>query len=355
MVPPAQWSVPVAGPYRPPVPSPYAQPAWAPRPPASSNGGPWVAILLVAIVVLVAVILGSAVVYLSGRDSTRAGGAPVTATVTTTSAAATTTEPATTSDATTTTSALSSAGATPSGTAALQGNPLFGDANRGLQRQPCSASGWPSDSAAGKRFFDSVAPCLDRAWSAAITAAGMTYREPTVVVPSGTVQTSPCGTTDLASENVAAFYCPANETLYMPPAGLQVSRYGNRPVIYLSVFAHEYGHHVQLVTGILRASTRLELQYGRSSARGLEMSRRTELEAQCFSGLFVTSVSDTGGQFTRSDYRTAYDDQQRGDRPGDPDRTHGTLAHSQGWWDTGYQTNRVARCNTWSASSTDVA
>lgn len=134
-----------------------------------------------------------------------------------------------------------------------------------------------------------------------------------------------------------------------------MDRYGNKPVIYLAVFAHEYGHHVQRVSGIITAQTRIERQYGRMSDRGLESSRRLELQAQCFSGLLVKSVSDTGGQFTRADYPTAYEDQQRGDRPGDPDRTHGTSAHSQAWWDTGYQTNRLARCNTWSASPTDVA
>jgi predicted metalloprotease len=310
-----------------------------------------VVLLLATIVVLVAVILGSAVLYLGTRDTTTDTGigGEVSPTITPGNSTA-----STSGTTTSTTSTTSAPGATPTGTAALQGNPLFANPNAGLITQACNADGWPSNSTAGKRFFDSITPCLDRAWSAALTGAGISYRAPTVLVPTGTRLSSPCGVTDLSQENVAAFYCPTNETLYMPPQGLQVNRYGNQPVIYLAVFAHEYGHHVQLVTGILDASSRFERQYGRSSTRGLEMSRRTELQAQCFGGMFTRSVSDTGGQFTRADYRTAYEDQERGDPPGES-RTHGTNAHAQGWWNTGYQTNRLARCNTWSASSTDVA
>ncbi|RDH13862.1 neutral zinc metallopeptidase, partial [Tsukamurella pulmonis] len=224
----------------------------------------------------------------------------------------------------------------------------------GLLTQPCNAVGWPSDSAAGKRFFASLAPCFDRAWGAAMRAAGLEYRAPTVLVPTGSRISSPCGSTNLETENVAAFYCSSNEALYMPPKGLNVDRYGNQPAIYLAVFAHEYGHHVQLVSGILTAQGRIENLSGRTSEAGLESSRRLELQAQCFSGLFVKSVSDTGGQFTSADYRTVYEDQERGNRPGAL-RDHGTYAHSQGWWDTGYQSNRLARCNTWAASSGDVA
>ena len=185
-------------------------------------------------------------------------------------------------------------------------------------------------------------------------AAGLEYRAPTVLVPTGSRISSPCGSTNLETENVAAFYCSSNEALYMPPKGLNVDRYGNQPAIYLAVFAHEYGHHVQLVSGILTAQGRIENLSGRTSEAGLESSRRLELQAQCFSGLFVKSVSDTGGQFTSADYRTVYEDQERGNRPGAL-RDHGTYAHSQGWWDTGYQSNRLARCNTWAASSGDVA
>lgn len=360
-VPAAQWQMATPMPYRTPISGPYSPPygypGWNPRQPPSRNGNAAVIALVLLIVALLTLLLGLSVVYVSGTTDTGAGRTTEvfgpTGLTSTTSETVTTT---TTTAATTTTSAFgtTSSATTPTGTAALQGNPLYANPTSGLIRQACNAVGWPADSASGKRFFDSVTPCLDRAWGTALNAAGLEYREPTVVVPAGTRISNPCGSVDLASENVAAFYCPANETLYMPPQGLQVSRYGNQPAIYLAVFAHEYGHHVQMVSGILSAGNRLERQYGRQSERGLEASRRSELQAQCFSGLFFRSVSDTGGQFTRADYPTVLDDQERGDPPGSL-RTHGTFQHSQGWWNTGYQRGQLAPCNTWAASSSDVA
>jgi predicted metalloprotease len=319
------------------------QPAWAPGPPVRSSSAPWLFALAVTVVLLV-VALAAAVLYVGG--STTTGGA--------TTARSTAARTTTTAVSTTSSTITGSAGATPTGTAALEGNPLYGTGSSGLPTQSCNAVGWPSDSTAAKSFFDSVTPCLDRAWGVAVRAAGLEYRPPTVFVPSGTKLSSPCGSVDLTTENVAAFYCGSNEGLYMPPKGLQVDEYGNKPVIYLSVFAHEYGHHVQMVTGILSAQLLLQRQYGRTTDRALEVARRKELQAQCMSGLFIKSVSDTGGQFTSADYRTAYEDQTRGDRPGSV-RDHGTYAHAQSWWDTGYKSNLLARCNTWAASSADVA
>ncbi|WP_336670672.1 neutral zinc metallopeptidase [Tsukamurella sp. USMM236] len=357
-VPYGQWSMPAPAPYGgrvSPYPRPsYPQPAWTPRPPASGGAGPWIAVLVIALVALIALVLGTAVAVV-GSTSTEAGPATTSTTVEVpTTAETTTTEPTTSTTSTRSRSAVPTAGATPTGTAALQGNPLYGGSSAGLVTQPCTAVGWPSNSATGKRFFDSLAPCLDRAWSAAMTAAGLSYRTPAVVVPTGSQISSPCGTTDLSTEDVAAFYCSSNETLYMPLTGLGVSHYGNQPVIYLAVFAHEYGHHVQMISGILPAQVRVERQDGRTSETGLESSRRLELQAQCFSGLFVKSVSDTGGQFTSADFRTVYEDQERGDKPGNP-RDHGSSVHYQAWWNSGYQSNRLAQCNTWAASSSDVA
>lgn len=388
-VPHRQWSMPAAAPYprpgaptagptgyprpgapgyprpgapagRPvPMPQPYpggpqwqqpygAQSAWAPRPPASSGSSAWLIVVLVAVVVVIALVLAGSVLSIASRTGTESGATEYPRTTTTEQTRTTTAR------TTTTTSTAPTSGSTPTGTAALQGNPLFANARTALPGQPCTATGWPSDNSAAERFFASVTPCLERAWRPVVEGAGLDFRAPSLLVPSGSRISSPCGVTDLDTEDVAAFYCSSNETMYMPPKGLYPERYGNQPVIYLAVFAHEYGHHVQLISGIMRAGKLLERQYGRSSDRGLEASRRLELEAQCFSGLFIKSVSDTGGQFTSADYRTVYADQERGDKPGNP-RDHGTVAHYQGWWNTGYQSNRVAQCNTWTAASSDVA
>ncbi|MEZ0363499.1 neutral zinc metallopeptidase [Mycobacterium sp. pUA109] len=332
--------------------SPLSPAAAAPAAPPKTR--PVTPIVLGAAAIVVAlIVVAGAVVVVAKKGTTSTASGPIT----TASASATVTTPVTTTSYPTSTTrrttSTSTTKTTPTGTAALQDNPLFANFGAGLQRQVCNPVGWPSDAAAGKAFFDSLAPCLDTAWKPLVASTGLAYRAPAVLVPTGTVISSPCGTEDLNSNNVAAFYCGSNQTLYMPIPGLQPGRYGDQPIIYISVFAHEFGHHIQNVTGILAAELDLEHNAGPRSDAGLEASRRTELEAQCFSGMFVGSITDTGGMFTQADYQTNYDDQRRGDRAGEP-RDHGTSAHEQGWWKLGGDTDQIGQCNTWLAPASDV-
>ena len=241
----------------------------------------------------------------------------------------------------------------PTGTDALGGNPIFADATAGFPTQECDPPGFPSDPAAGQQFYDFVVPCLDAAWNPLVTNAGLDLPTPQVLVPSGEVITSPCGTEDLGSTNTAAFYCPSNETLYMPIQGAPPERYGDQPIIYIGLFAHEFGHHVQNRIGTLDAEAEAEQEVGPRTDAGLELSRRTELQAQCFSGLFVGSLIG-GGRFTADDYQVALRDNRRGDAPGDT-RTHGTSDHSQEWWNRGGQDGQIGACNTWVAPSGEVS
>ncbi|TDH48693.1 hypothetical protein E2F47_23000, partial [Mycobacterium eburneum] len=115
-------------------------------------------------------------------------------------------------------------------------------------------------------------------------------------------------------------------------------------------------HHIQNLTGTLSAYWQARRAAGEDSGAGLEFSRRSELQATCFSGMFVGSIIDTGGMFTADDYRIALDDQQhRGDWQAGQPRDHGSTQHNGAWWQQGADNDRVAMCNTWSASSSDVA
>jgi predicted metalloprotease len=111
-------------------------------------------------------------------------------------------------------------------------------------------------------------------------------------------------------------------------------RDGAHPGIYLAVFAHEYGHRAQELAGVLETAQQKQYDDGQDSAAGLEFSRRLELQAQCFSGMFLGSSVDRGG---------------------DVDRNHGTNAHAESWWHQGAMKNRTQQCNTWAATSADVA
>lgn len=213
-----------------------------------------------------------------------------------------------------------------------------------MLKQVCSPPGWPSDAAAGEAFYAGALPCLERAWQPLLGRVSMVYDTPIVMVPTGTTISTPCGIT--SAGDVAAFYCSGNRTIYMPLVSIDE---GAQPLIYLSIFAHEFGHHVQELTGTLDESWAREYEAGPGTPAGLEWSRRLELQAQCFSGMFVESVVDSGGPFTRAQVGPVLD------RYADTgSETHGNSEHRQSWWTRGGQ-NQIALCNTWIASSAEVA
>ncbi|MFV1356627.1 hypothetical protein [Mycolicibacterium fortuitum] len=76
-----------------------------------------------------------------------------------------------------------------------------------------------------------------------------------------------------------------------------------------------------------------------------------ELQAQCFSGMFVGSIVDTGGRFTTADYQVIADGNWDAVSP----RDHGSPEHSGSWWDHGYRLNKIGECNTWLSPAGDVS
>ncbi len=248
-----------------------------------------------------------------------------------------------------------SASRAPSGPQAqhkLADNPLWLDSDVGLPNQACNLSRWAGNASASSAFFESARPCLDNVWQQVLNYSKLPFRVPTVKYPSGKNWSSPCG--DASNGAVAAFYCSQNETLYMPFEGLQADQYGNKPGVYLAVFAHEYAHHVQALSGVMDAYWDARYDAGVDSAAGLEMSRRNELSAQCLSGTFLGSTVGRGGSVDQAMYRDAWGSQDRGDHNGGP-RDHGSDAHAISWWQHGAQKNRMAQCNTWAAKASDVS
>ncbi|MEV5835837.1 neutral zinc metallopeptidase [Nocardia sp. NPDC052112] len=231
-------------------------------------------------------------------------------------------------------------------------NPLFGDSDSGLINTECGYPAWAATVDAATRFFQAAATCLDKKWRTALQGANLPYSSPAVSVPArGAAAASPCGS---ASGNSAAFYCSANHTIYMPLDTIQIEQFGDDAVIYLTLFAHEYGHHVQAISGITQAMNDQRSDAGARSALGLELSRRLELEAQCFAGMYVgTSVVD--GAFDKAQQsRTTASQYRRGDKSGDA-RDHGTSQHYGAWFDQGQTYDRTFQCNTWNMSSDEVS
>ena len=193
------------------------------------------------------------------------------------------------------------------------------------------------------------------------STAGSTPKANTVLY-SGQTQ-SACGT---ASNQVGPFYCPLDKLVYIDASFFQElqqrfgSNSGNLAKEY--VVAHEYGHHVQDVLGLLGRA--------QQDPQGPESgSVRLELMADCMAGMWVknaTQTKDANGvtylkPITQEDIASALsaasavgDDRIQKATQGrvNPESwTHGSSAQRQKWFTTGYQTGDLNQCNTFATQS----
>lgn len=237
------------------------------------------------------------------------------------------------------------------GVQATADNPLLTNADYTLLPAKCAYTAWSTQVDVARKFFETAASCLQSAWKPLFDKMNLPFEPPKLNVSATT-----SGITTLctgSSNNFAAFYCSADMTIYMPISQLQTDLFGNNWVVYLSVFAHEYGHHVQAQAGILGKVHSQRRDAGARSDLGLELSRRTELQAQCFDGMYLSSSSN-GGSLTSAQIGVARNDAyHRGDAPGDM-RDHGTASNMGTWFETGYDKDRTMQCNTFSVPASKV-
>ena len=169
-----------------------------------------------------------------------------------------------------------------------------------------------------------------------------------------------------ATAEVGPFYCPVDETIFLDttffdevlerqlggPSGAFVEPY---------VLAHEYGHHIQNVLGLMG---RVKTQQGPKSD-----AVRLELQADCLAGMWArsaTTTDDATGQalfseLTDTDIREAIaaatavgDDriqQQSGGRVNEEQWTHGSAAQRVRWFQTGMEEGSVQGCDTFAANA----
>jgi predicted metalloprotease len=234
----------------------------------------------------------------------------------------------------------------------LADHPILQDPSAGLKNLVCTLPVWKSTQAAAEAFFTAAGKCLDAAWGPFLEYYKLPFVSPTLHFPTGPSFDTACGTIQVGIAT-AAYYCENN--LYVPFRGLQTDQYGNDPGVYLALFAHEYGHHVQEVAGLMDAAWQRIYEAGPTTPAGMEMSRRKELQAQCFSGMFLGAHVDQGGSVTREMFDKAWNDQEtRGDNTSGS-HDHGTNAHYADWWRAGARSDRIAACNTFSAPSSAVS
>ena len=195
------------------------------------------------------------------------------------------------------------------------------------------------------------------AWNAVFQNLGGDYREPTLVLFNGAVE-SGCG---YAQAAVGPFYCPPDEDLYIDLAffdqlDAQLGVRGDFARDY--VVAHEVGHHVQNLRGISTQIHEMQQRVGEVEAN--QLSVRLELQADCYAGLWAHRADKYAGILEPGDIGEAMnaasavgDDrlQKSAGRGVVPDSfTHGTSEQRQRWFQRGYESGSLEACDTFKAA-----
>lgn len=187
------------------------------------------------------------------------------------------------------------------------------------------------------------------------------YQRPQVRLFSGQVDTG-CGP---ATSDVGPFYCPVDQTAYFDTDFFQVlkNEFGSSggPLAQEYVVAHEFGHHVQNLLGDIGRA-----QQGAQGAQG--NSVRTELQADCYAGVWAHYAAITKQQSTGVPYLEPLSDKDIADalsaassvgddriqeqatgRVNPESWTHGSSEQRQKWFTVGYQTGDPNKCDTYNA------
>jgi len=209
--------------------------------------------------------------------------------------------------------------------------------------------------------FSATVQSLDAFWAATLPAEAA-FTPPTANEFSGGIATG-CGQ---ASSSTGPFYCPPDQGIYLDVSFFELlqSQFGAQggPLAEEYIYAHEYGHHIQNLTGVFDSADR--------SGGGAESdSVRTELQADCYAGMWVGDAAtrpdpDTGVTFLEPitadqlaqalDAAASVGDDHIQEQSGggvNPDTwTHGSSEQRQKWFTIGYEQGTLAACDTFAAT-----
>jgi hypothetical protein len=204
-----------------------------------------------------------------------------------------------------------------------------------------------------KQFASAVLGTTEDVWSGIFQQSNRDYPEPTLVLFSNGVQ-SACG---YAQAAVGPFYCPGDSKLYIDLDFLQqltqqLNAGGDFAQAY--VIAHEVGHHVQNVIGVMKETQGMREQM--SEVEWNTVSVKIELQADCFAGVWAYHVNSDTQMIEPGDIEEAInaasavgDDaiQQQSQGYVRPETfTHGSSQQRMEWFNKGFNSGDPKACDT---------
>ncbi|WEZ82974.1 zinc metallopeptidase [Rhizobium sp. 32-5/1] len=203
-----------------------------------------------------------------------------------------------------------------------------------------------------KAFMSTVLAETEDTWNGIFQAEGETYEEPKLVLFRDGIN-SACG---MASSATGPFYCPGDRKVYLDmqffdELAQKFDATGDFAQAY--VLAHEVGHHVQNLIGVLPKFN--QARQSMSEADANAMSVRVELQADCFAGIWG-KYTEQKGLLDQGDVEEALnaatqigDDtlQKRTQGYVVPESfNHGTSAQRSKWFKRGYDSGKMSACDT---------
>ncbi|MGP8121125.1 MAG: neutral zinc metallopeptidase [Xanthobacteraceae bacterium] len=206
---------------------------------------------------------------------------------------------------------------------------------------------------------------IDDRWTEIFQASGKSYQGPRIVLFRNATNGGRCG---MAQSAMGPFYCPPDRQIFLDTGFFREveTRFhgcsGSACKFTAAyIIAHEAGHHVQNLLGILPRVTALQQQAG-NKAESNALQVKVELQADCLSGVWVNREEKKRPGFIEPGdidgaLQTASaigDDTLQRQTTGRvvPDSfTHGSAEQRKRWFMTGYQQGTLQACNTFGASS----
>ena len=199
-----------------------------------------------------------------------------------------------------------------------------------------------------KDFVATVLKQTEDTWGAIFAQYNARYVEPKLLLFHGAIQ-SGCG---YASSQVGPFYCPADTKIYLDTdffTELAKTHNANGDFAQGYVIAHEVGHHVQNLLGILNNAENLKARTNQSGANAIQV--RVELQADCFAGIwgrYQYKILEDGDLEEALNAATMIGDdtlQKKAHGHVVPDSfTHGSGKDRKEWFYKGFKSGKLEAC-----------